>query len=241
MTNPLQVNSVSKGFKNHLVLDDISFDVKPGEIFGLIGMNGVGKTTLIKIMLDLLKADNGDVSFFGTPCHIPSGRKHIAYLPEKFYPSQFLKGREFLSFAVSSFGQTVDMALARDYAHLLELDPDVFDIKISKYSKGMGQKLGLLSVFLSKAALLILDEPMTGLDPGARIALKDTLLGYRDGGRSIFFSSHILADIEEICDRVAILHQRKLLFIGKPSEFRDRYAGDTLERSFLKAVKLSST
>lgn len=238
--SPLQVSGISKRFKKRLVLDDISFNVKPGEIFGLIGMNGVGKTTIIKIMLDLLKQDAGDVHFFGTPNHLPASRKHIAYLPEKFYPSQFLKGREFLSLAVSFFGKPLDMAHAEIYAKTLELDPSAFDLKISKYSKGMGQKLGLLSVFLSEASLLILDEPMTGLDPGARIELKDLLLQYRASGKSIFFSSHILSDIEEICDRMAVLHDRKLLFIGKPSEFRTLYAGESLERSFLRAVSAAS-
>lgn len=237
MANPLQVINISKQFKKKQVLDGISFDVKPGEVFGLIGMNGVGKTTMIKIMLDLLRQDKGEALFFGKPCHLPSSRRNIAYLPEKFYPSQYLKGKEFLSLSVSFFGKELDEAKAREYAEMLELDPAVFDIKISKYSKGMGQKLGLLSVFLTEAPLLILDEPMTGLDPGARIKLKDLLLKYRDGGKSIFFSSHILSDIEEICDRVAVLHDQKLLFIGKPEEFRAQYEGDSLERSFLRAVE----
>lgn len=237
MTYPLLVSSVFKQFKDRPVLEDISFDVRPGEIFGLIGNNGVGKTTIIKIMLDLLKPDKGKVQFFGTDCQIPDSRKNIAYLPEKFYPSQFLKGREFLSLSVAFFNKTLDEAKAKEYAETLQLDPAVFDMKISKYSKGMGQKLGLLSVFLSDAPLLILDEPMTGLDPGSRIALKDLLLKYRESGRSIFFSSHILSDIEEICDRVAVLHNRRLIFVGKPEDFRTQYEGDSLERSFLKAVK----
>lgn len=237
MANPLQVANISRRFNEKLILDNVSFEVRPGEIFGLIGMNGVGKTTLIKIMLNLLKQDSGEIQFFGTPCYHPSSRKHIAYLPEKFYPSQFLKGWEFLSLSVASFGKELDKEKAITYARMLELDPAVFDIKIGKYSKGMGQKLGLLSVFLSEASLLILDEPMSGLDPGARIELKDLLLQYRNSGKSVFFSSHILSDIEEICDRVAVLHNRKLLFTGNPSDFRARYEGDSLERSFLQAVR----
>ncbi len=235
---PLAVNGISKRFKSHIVLDNISFELHKGEIFGLIGMNGVGKTTLMKIMLDLLKPDNGDVHFFGLPAITPESRKPIAYLPEKFQPSPFLKGDEFLSLALSYFNKTFDPAIAHEKAKLLALPNEAFSRRVGQYSKGMGQKLGLLSIFLSEAALLLLDEPMSGLDPGARIQLKELLLDYKQQGNSIFFSSHILADMEEICDRVAVLHDAKLIFVGKPQEFQAQYQADTLERAFLKATVL---
>ena len=234
---PLHVTNVCKSFKNKRVLQDISFEVNGGEIFGLIGMNGVGKTTLIKIMLNLLEADKGGVTFFDHPSVQAESRKHIAYLPEKFYPSQFLKGKEFLSLAISYFGKILDEAVAHEKAQALNLELEALDRKVGKYSKGMGQKLGLLSVFLSEAPLLILDEPMSGLDPGARILLKDMLIDYKQQGKSVFFSSHILSDIEEICDKVAVLHDTKLIYIGEPKHFREKYQESTLERSFLRAVR----
>lgn len=233
---PLTVHNISKSFKQKTVLDRISFHVQPGEIFGMIGMNGVGKTTLIKIMLDLLNPNDGHVHFFGVPALTTESRRHLAYLPEKFHPSQFLKGMEFLSLAVSYFNKKLDETLAKEKAQKLSLELGALDRKVSKYSKGMGQKLGLLSMFLSDAPLLILDEPMSGLDPGARIQLKDMLIDYKNQGKSVFFSSHILSDIEEICDNVAILHEGKLIYLGDPKQFREESQESTLERAFLKAV-----
>lgn len=233
---PLSVQNISKSFKNKNVLEAINFDVREGEIFGLIGMNGVGKTTLIKIILDLLSPDAGEAALFGISCHVPESRKNIAYLPEKFHPSPFLKGKEFLSLASAFAGKALQIDAAKALCRSMDLEEEALDMKVSKYSKGMGQKLGLVSVFLSEASLLILDEPMSGLDPGARIRLKDTLLHHKQAGNSIFFSSHILADIEEICDRVAVLHDKKLIYVGDPHTFRKQYEEATLERSFLKAV-----
>jgi ABC-2 type transport system ATP-binding protein len=234
---PLKINTLSKSFGSQKVLQDVSFDVKPGEIFGLIGLNGAGKTTLIKIILGFLSQDKGDATIFGMDAKQTKARANLSYLPEKFNPSQFLKGGEFLSLSLSYFGKKYDSDLAQEKAIALDLDPAVLDHRVGKYSKGMGQKLGLLSALLTDAPLLILDEPMSGLDPKARILLKDNLLEYRKTGKTIFFSSHILADIEEICDRIAILHDNKMVFIGTADEFKRNYEGRTLERSFLTAIK----
>lgn len=234
---PLQVNSIYKSFKNKKVLEDISITVNSGEIYGLIGVNGIGKTTLIKIILDLLRADKGEAAFFGNSCLSPESRLNIAYLPEKFTPSPLLKGREFLELAMAYYGKKLDIEDAKNQAALLDLDPKVLDNRVGKYSKGMGQKLGLLSMFLSKAPLLVLDEPMSGLDPSARIRLKKMLKDYKEQGNTIFFSSHILADIEEICDRVAIIHSGKIIYEGKSSSFMEQYPEKNLESSFLKAIE----
>ncbi len=234
---PLEINSLSKSFGNQKVLEDVSLSVNPGEIFGLIGLNGAGKTTLIKIILGFLSQDKGSAAIFGMDAKQTKARANLSYLPEKFNPSQFLKGGEFLSLSLSYFGKKYDPDLAREKSVALDLDPAVLDHRVGKYSKGMGQKLGLLSALLTDAPLLILDEPMSGLDPKARILLKDNLLEYRKTGKTIFFSSHILADIEEICDRIAILHDNKMVFIGTSDEFKKNYEGKTLERSFLTAIK----
>lgn len=233
---PLKVSSVSKSFKKKSVLNDVSLTVNRGEIYGLIGLNGVGKTTLIKIILDLLQSDKGDVEFFGIKSSNTNSRKQINYLPEKFYPSQFLKGREFLELALSYYDKKFDFAKASEKATKLGLDPSVLNHTITKYSKGMGQKLGLLSMFLAETPLLILDEPMSGLDPSARIQLKELLIDYKNQGNTIFFSSHILSDIEEICDNVAIIHDGKIIFSGIPQDFLQKYPGDKLERAFLRAI-----
>lgn len=235
-SSPLLVQSVFKNFKAKSVLNDVSLEVKEGEIYGLIGLNGVGKTTLIKIILNLLTQDKGQVSFFGENVSLTSSRKNINYLPEKFYPSQFLKGTEFLELALSFYGKNFDRKAADEMAKKLGLDTNALDHTISKYSKGMGQKLGLLSMFLSGTKLLILDEPMSGLDPSARIQLKDLLGDYKKQGKTIFFSSHILSDIEEICDNMAVIHDGRIIFSGKPQSFLDQHNGKTLERAFLEAI-----
>jgi ABC-2 type transport system ATP-binding protein len=236
MMIPLDVCGIHKEFRKKAVLHDISFSVREGEVFGLIGSNGVGKTTLIKIILDLLDASQGKISFFGIPHTITASRKNISYLPEKFSPSPFLKGHEFLSLALSFLGKKFDYAKAKEQARFFDLDPQVLDHRLGKYSKGMGQKLGLLSVFMSEAPLLILDEPMSGLDPSARIKLKDMLKNYGKHGKTVFFTSHILSDIEEICNRIAVLDKGKIIFVGSPQEFMVSYQAETLERAFLNAI-----
>lgn len=234
---PLHIDNICKNFDKKTVLDDISFDVKKGEIFGLIGLNGAGKTTLIKIILGLLEQDSGNASVFNENVKNKETRKHLSFLPEKFYPSLFLKGKEFLSLTLSYYGKKYSSSAAKIRAEKLDLDPGVLDLKITKYSKGMGQKLGLLSAFLTNTPLLILDEPMSGLDPSARILLKDNMLDYKKSGNTIFFSSHILSDIDEICDRIAILHNNKMIFIGKPEDFKKKNKTNNLERAFLNSIR----
>lgn len=233
---PLLVESVSKNFKEKKVLSNVSLKVNQGEIYGLIGLNGVGKTTLIKIILDLLAQDSGNVSFFGKSSKTTESRKSINYLPEKFYPSQFLKGKEFLELALSFYSKPFDLKKAEEKAAMLGLDPAVLNHGITKYSKGMGQKLGLLSMFLCETPLLILDEPMSGLDPSARIQLKEMINDYKNQGKTIFFSSHILSDIEEICDNMAIIHDGRIIFSGSPKDFLANHKGKNLERAFLESI-----
>jgi ABC-2 type transport system ATP-binding protein len=233
---PLSICNVSKSYGAHRVLDDISFDLREGEIFGLVGLNGAGKTTLIKIMLDLAAADSGAISLFGEPSTSVKAREKLSYLPEKFTPSRYLKGSEHLSLALSYYKKKLDKDAARVLASDLDLDPDVLFRKVGSYSKGMGQKLGLMGAFMVDQPLMILDEPMSGLDPRARIKLKDAMLREKRAGKSLFFSSHILSDIDEICDRIGIIHDSKLVYLGPAAEFKPTFGEVTLERAFLKAI-----
>lgn len=235
-TPPLLVQNIHKIFKDKKVLNNVSLEVKPSEIFGLVGLNGVGKTTLIKIILHLLQQDEGSVQFFGVDNAQKTSRSKIAYLPEKFYPSTFLKGYEFLSLALDFYNKPYSADEAGQSAQKLGLDPQALTNKISKYSKGMGQKLGLLSVFLAGVPLLLLDEPMSGLDPSARIQLKTMLKDYKAQGNTIFFTSHILSDVEEMCDRIAVMHQGVLIFEGAPHDFLKQSNEQNLEKAFLKAI-----
>jgi ABC-2 type transport system ATP-binding protein len=233
---PLSIENISKCYGAEQVLDKLSLDLENKEIFGLIGLNGIGKTTLIKSILQLSFADSGKVQLFGKSFQDKASRKKVAYLPEKFHPSKYLRGYEYLELCLDYYGMELDKKAAAECAKELELDSKALDRRISSYSKGMGQKIGLIGAFLSKRPLLILDEPMSGLDPKARIALKKKLLAYRNEGNTIFFSSHILADMEEICDRVGILHDTTIRYLGTPQGFKDQYPQDTLENSFLQAI-----
>lgn len=232
---PLCIDGLTAGYGRKPVISDVAFTVEAGEIFGLIGLNGVGKTTLIKAILGLAQAD-GNVSLFGRPAGPPEGRRNLAYLPEKFQPSPLLKGWEFLGLTLAYYARKLDREAALGLCRGLDLDVRALDRGGRTYSKGMGQKLGLLGTMLTGLPLLILDEPMSGLDPRARIMLKDRLLEYRDGGKTVFFSSHILADIEEICDRVAVMHGGKVSFVGSPAALVERFGGTNLERAFLLAI-----
>ena len=234
---PLKIFDISKSFNNKNVFDKVSFEVKSNEIFGFIGLNGVGKTTLIKIMLDLLDQENGEIEIFGVSRLLPESRKKLCYLPEKFQPSLHLKGEEFLTFVLDFYGKKYDAEKARAICENLDLRFEVLKQKVTKYSKGMTQKLGLLAVFLSEADLVVLDEPMSGLDPKARIALKKELIAYKNSGKTIFFSSHILSDMDEICSSIAVLNETKIAYEGTPQGFKDRHSEDSLEKAFLKEIK----
>ena len=232
----IKIKNLHKSFGKNKVLDDINLEVKKKEIFGFVGLNGAGKTTTIKIILILLNQDQGNVELFGESVILPKSRKDVAYLPEKFHPSMQLKGMEFLKFVTGLHKQDLNQDEAVKMVQLLDLDESALNLKISSYSKGMTQKLGLAGTFLSKANLIILDEPMSGLDPIARINLKDQLVKYKSEDNSIFFSSHVLSDVDEICDRVAILDKAKLIFVGKPSEFKKIHKENTLQKAFVTAI-----
>jgi ABC-2 type transport system ATP-binding protein len=236
MNYPLEVRHITKKYGNNLVLDDVSLTLEKGEVFGLIGLNGVGKTTLIKNILDLARPDSGQAEIFGIPCANAKARANISYLPEKFQPSRYLRGKEYLKLSLSYFGRKFDSERAGQEAVKVDLEPQALENKVGSYSKGMGQKLGLIGAFLVEAPLLILDEPMSGLDPRARIMLKERLLACKAEGKTIFFSSHILSDIDEICDRIGVISASKLIFLGTPQKFKQSGRGETLEKSFLNAI-----
>ncbi|MBF0354031.1 MAG: ABC transporter ATP-binding protein [Alphaproteobacteria bacterium] len=232
---PIEIKDASAGYGGPNVFEHLSLSIEAGEIFGLIGLNGVGKTTLIKALLGLGEA-SGSFTFFGEDASLPKSRRHLAYLPEKFMPSHLLSGWEFLEITLDYYGLKLDQDRARALALGLALDPEALAKRGRQLSKGMGQKLGLMATLLTGLPLLILDEPMSGLDPRSRILLKDRLVEYRARGGTVFFSSHILADIEEICGRIGILHAGRLIYVGTPDAFIAKTGAASLERAFLAAI-----
>lgn len=235
----LKIKNLHKSFYNgeKVVLDGIDLNINRGEIFGLVGLNGIGKTTMIKMIIGLLGIDEGEIEIDGINSENFESKKKFCYLPEKFQPSQYLTGIEFLNVFCSFFErEKVTIDEAKEICDKIELDKEVLYMPTSQCSKGMGQKLGLISAFLSNTELLILDEPMSGLDPKSRIAVKNLMLEYKKIGRSIFFSSHILADIDEICDNIAILNDKKIIFNGSCEQFKKEQGDANLERAFLKSI-----
>lgn len=233
---PLVTNRINKSFGGRAVLTDISLEVKPNAIFGIVGLNGVGKTTLMKIILNLIFADSGDIKLFNHDHRNPLSRQHLSFLPEKFIPPTALTGHEFLAFSCAQYQVHYKPEEAETLCDKLGFDTKYLMSYIRTYSKGMGQKLGLVAQLLRKPKLLILDEPMSGLDPKARIEVKEILNGFKKTG-SVLFSSHILADIEEISDKMSLLDKGRLVFTGTPAQFKTCYNAPNLEGAFLNATK----
>lgn len=236
----VNIKQVSAGYKHGMVIEDINFDVKQGETFGLIGLNGVGKTTLIKIMLGLMEAKKGTVEIFGGKSLDAATKKKIAYLPEKFEPPPFLSALEFVKFSLELYKRPFSEEEVMKAADRVSLTRAAVKRRVSTYSKGMRQKTGLIGTWLTGCPLLILDEPMSGLDPLARVLVKDEIAACRKAGMTVFLSSHILADMDEICDRIAVIHDGRLRFTGTPAELKAQTKQEYLERAFLKTIEGST-
>ena len=218
------------------VLDGLDLEVPAGSAFALVGANGAGKTTCIKTMLDFGQVDAGSVRIFGADHRDHRARARLVYLPERFLPPYHLSGLEFLAYAARLHDAQFDAAAARAAARSLDLDPDALARPARSYSKGMAQKLGLASCLLSNKDLLVLDEPSTGLDPKARLLVKRLLSALHANGRTIFMSTHVLADVHAVCDRIAVLHRGVVRFEGTPAQCLARFGGADLEQAYLACV-----
>ncbi|MCE9508671.1 MAG: ABC transporter ATP-binding protein [Alphaproteobacteria bacterium] len=233
----IKIDGVAADYGFGSVIENITFDVKAGETFGLIGLNGVGKTTLIKIILGLMEASRGAVELFGKKSLDPESKAKIAYLPEKFEPPFFLSGLEFIRFSLDLYKRPFNEQAVLAAADRISLSRDALSRRVNTYSKGMRQKTGLMGTWLTECPLLVLDEPMSGLDPRARALVKDEIMACRACGMTVFLSSHILADMDEICDRVGVIHDAELKFLGTPSELKEKTKKNNLERAFLKIIE----
>ena len=233
----LLIENICVDYDKKPAIKDISLQIQKDEFYGLIGLNGAGKTTLIKTILNLRAPDSGVLRIFDQPIDSEAVKKRLVFLPERFEPSWFLSGMEFLKFSAKLYGRVIEDDECIEYAKKISLDPDALKRRVQTYSKGMRQKLGLLGTVLSGCDLMILDEPMSGLDPIARAQVKELLLDVKSKGCTIFLSSHILADMDEICDRVAILHDKKIRFTGTPADFKAQNKSETLERAFLHFIE----
>lgn len=219
--NPLRIAGLTKsyrrGFRNQktVALDRLDLEVSAGEIFGFLGPNGAGKTTTIKLLLGLLHPTSGSAWILGRAIDEVEVKQDVGYLPESPFFYEYLTAEEFLTFYGQLFGLS-GRALAKKVDELLEMVSMTHArcLPLGKFSKGMLQRVGIAQALINDPKLVILDEPMSGLDPIGRRDVRDIILQLRDGGKTVFFSTHILPDVEMICDRIAILVKGRLRAVG---------------------------
>ena len=215
---------MSKRFGQHTALEAVSLDVAPGEVFGLLGPNGAGKTTLIRIGLDILRADEGEVLLFGAAPN-PKTLDRTAYLPEERGVYRRAKVRELLAYLGRLKG--LRRAAARKAGdHWLERVglSRVADQRVESLSKGMTQKVQIAACLMTDPELCVLDEPFSGLDPVNVALVTDLIEERRAGGRTTLLSTHMMHQVEALCDRVALIHRGNLVVYGQLDEIRRRYS-----------------
>jgi ABC-2 type transport system ATP-binding protein len=222
--NVLSVEDLHKTFrvgffrKRVEAVRGVSFEVAQGETFGLLGPNGAGKTTSIKAILRLVHADRGEIRLFGQPLSVKALAR-VGYSPENPYVYQYLRAPEFLDLCGRLSGMAPAQRARRTEEMLTLVGLDhATDRPIGKFSKGMMQRVGLAQALLHDPELLILDEPMSGLDPIGRRQVREIILGQRQRGKTLIFTSHVLSDVELLCDRIAIIHRGQVVARGTLDE-----------------------
>ncbi len=215
---------VSRSFGEQFAAERVSFSVAEGECVALIGVNGAGKTTLLRCALDYCRPDGGAVRIHGVDSRQPRARSRLAWLPERFAAPYYLTGRDYLRLASELRGQRLDAEAAAAQLAALDFDVAALARPARTYSKGMNQKLGLAACLLAQRALTVLDEPTSGLDPRARALVRAALAQVRAAGRTLVFSSHSLAEVAALADRVLVMHRARLVFDGTPAQFARHWA-----------------
>lgn len=219
-----------------IAVDRLTLAVRSGEVFGFLGPNGAGKTSTMNVLLGFTPAQGGLARIFGVDVREPIARQRIGYLPEMTYYYKFLTAEELLRAYGRIFGLSPAAIRRRtdELLALVELESACGRL-IRTYSKGMQQRLGLAQALLNEPDLLILDEPTSGLDPLGRMKVREIILRQKAAGKTVFFSSHELGEVESVCDRVAILHRGQLRALGTVAEVSRGDAGN-LEQAFLRII-----
>ncbi|HEV2830052.1 MAG TPA: ABC transporter ATP-binding protein, partial [Pyrinomonadaceae bacterium] len=208
-------------------LDNLSVTVNQGEIFGFLGANGAGKTTTLKLLMRLIFPTAGSAQILGHDIADVSMHSRIGYLPENPYFYDYLSPLEFLNFCGQIFGysQSARNARAKELLARVNLNESKWNTQLRKFSKGMLQRVGLAQALVNDPEVVFLDEPMSGLDPIGRREVRDLIGALRQEGKTVFMCSHILSDIEVLCDRIAILKSGRLAHVGYLSELQETASG----------------
>jgi ABC-2 type transport system ATP-binding protein len=232
----LKVSHLNKSFKpdfykkSVVALNDVSFEIKPGKFVGFIGPNGAGKSTTIKCLLELIFPDSGEIQFFGHKLSVEQ-RAKIGFLPERPFFQEFLTGLEFLKLHWDLCGKNSKdfLTKAEEVIELVNLS-HAKNKKLKDYSKGMLQRIGIGQALICEPKFLILDEPMSGLDPDGRILIKQILRRLKDNHMTVLMSSHLLEDVEEMCDDLLIINSGKVEYTGSIESFKNNF--NSLEAAY---------
>ena len=261
MPTVIEIDSLTKEYEAGFLrkrrtraLDTLSLTVEKGQIFGFLGANGAGKTTTLKLLMRLIYPTSGTARILGHDISDISMHARIGYLPENPYFYDYLTAREFLSYCGQLFGQKAGTRASRTEALLtrVNVEKKSWDLQLRKFSKGMLQRVGLAQALINNPEIVFLDEPMSGLDPVGRREVRDLVASLRTEGKTVFMCSHILSDIEVLCDSVAILKAGRLAHAGSLDELRVResslieiiatdVAADALKRQLEVSATVTTT
>ncbi len=232
----VEFRAQNPGQAKKVAVKDLNLRICAGEVFGFLGPNGAGKTTTMNVLLGFVNATSGAAFLFGVDVREPIARQRIGYLPELTYYYKFLTAEELLRFYASIFGIPRVEADRRieQLLKLVELD-SARKRPIKTYSKGMQQRVGLAQALINNPDLLILDEPTSGLDPLGRMKVREIIQRLKNEGKTVFFSSHELGEVETVCDRVAIINQGELKVQGRVADLVEQHQAN-LERIFLDII-----
>ncbi len=225
----ITLKNISKTYKKGLrqrlkAVKNLSFAVEQGEIFGFVGPNGAGKSTTIKILMGLIFPDEGEARLFGIPCVKPKARGKVGFVPEQPVLYDHLSGAEFLYFAGELYGLSKRENKRRVWQLLEQVGlKEAGNQRLRSYSKGMQQRLVIAQALIADPELIIMDEPLSGLDPIGRMEIMNLIKKLRQQHKTIFFSSHILHDVETVCDRAALIVKGELKFLGEPHNIEETF------------------
>lgn len=239
----IEIKGVSKSYNKGTIkaVDDLSLDVRDGEIFGFLGPNGAGKTTTMKLITGILNADSGEIRINGHDIRSDAlnAKGEIGFVPDDPDMYSKLKGIEYLDFIADVYDVPARVRSERIKSLLERFEMyDAVNDLIQSYSHGMKQKIIVIGALLHDPPVWILDEPMTGLDPKSAFSLKEMMREHADQGRTVFFSTHVLEVAEKLCDRIGIINKGKLIFSGTMEEIREYARGnESLENIFLEMTE----
>ena len=230
----IKISHLSKSYNKDKIIDDLSLIIKDGNVFGFLGPNGAGKTTTIKMVVGLSIPDSGNIRINAKSPNIIQSREEIGFMPEDPYFYDHLTGLEFLIFC----GQLFKKTYSKNKGYYIQIISSVglFPVRnkmLKTYSKGMKQRLGLAQAIVNDPDYIFLDEPLDGLDPLGRRQIKQIILDLKKRKKTIFFNSHILSDVEEVCDQIGIINKGKLIYNGSIKKF---CKGKSLEEAFVNII-----